>query len=221
MNKQKLLSLKENLPPYPGINGIKDMYVSAVLVLITEIEGEFHYIFEKRKTGIRQGGEICFPGGGHDHTIDNSLIETAKREASEELGIDISDFHVIGNLNTLVSPLGTVVYAYLAEIDQKVFSKINPNLDEVESIFTLPVNHFLLYPPQEYKVQVKAFADGHCSDLEDNVFLPVKKLGLPDIYSQPWGGAFYKVYVYPTEYGTIWGITSRFIFEMSEYLKLS
>lgn len=36
---------------------------SSVLIIITKINDEYNVIFEKRAKGIRQSGEICFPGG--------------------------------------------------------------------------------------------------------------------------------------------------------------
>ena len=36
---------------------------NAVLIPLVDREGELSILFEVRQAGIRQGGEICFPGG--------------------------------------------------------------------------------------------------------------------------------------------------------------
>jgi 8-oxo-dGTP pyrophosphatase MutT (NUDIX family) len=45
----------------------------------------------------RHGGEISFPGGRHEAS-DGSLLQTALREAEEEIGLSGSDVRVLGGL---------------------------------------------------------------------------------------------------------------------------
>ena len=35
----------------------------AIMPLLTEIDGELHFILNKRAAGVNQPGDICFPGG--------------------------------------------------------------------------------------------------------------------------------------------------------------
>ena len=56
---------------------------NAVLIPLVEKEGEWSILFEVRQTGIRQGGEICFPGGRIEEH--ETVEEAAVRETSEEL----------------------------------------------------------------------------------------------------------------------------------------
>jgi len=56
-----------------------------VLVLLVPINGEYHFVLQKRCTNIRQGGEICFPGGKVDEN-DETLEKVAIRETTKEMG---------------------------------------------------------------------------------------------------------------------------------------
>jgi 8-oxo-dGTP pyrophosphatase MutT (NUDIX family) len=81
---------------------------SAVLVpLFTDDRGRFHAVFTKRRDDLRRhAGEISFPGGRRDD--DETLIETALREAHEEIGLPAGAVEVIGAL----APVGTFVTNY-------------------------------------------------------------------------------------------------------------
>ena len=57
----------------------------AILALLTEIDGELHFILNKRAKGIHQPGDVCFPGGHREEN--ETLEETALRETEEEIGI--------------------------------------------------------------------------------------------------------------------------------------
>ena len=56
---------------------------SAVFVPFVKIDGREYVLFEKRAKGIRQQGEICFPGGMSDKNLDKTTEETAVRETAE------------------------------------------------------------------------------------------------------------------------------------------
>jgi 8-oxo-dGTP pyrophosphatase MutT (NUDIX family) len=58
---------------------------AAVLVPLIEIQNEIHVVFTKRSLKMRSHkSEIAFPGGGREIS-DETLMDTALREASEEL----------------------------------------------------------------------------------------------------------------------------------------
>ena len=54
---------------------------------------------EKPKSMKFHAGEISFPGGKFD-VNDSDLLETALRETSEEIGLDVSKDQVIGSINS-------------------------------------------------------------------------------------------------------------------------
>jgi len=79
MNKNDLENLKKKLPPIPGILGKEEYFNAAVLIPLMMINGEYHFLFEKRAAHIRQGGEVCFPGGEFDPEVDTSFQDTANQ----------------------------------------------------------------------------------------------------------------------------------------------
>jgi 8-oxo-dGTP pyrophosphatase MutT (NUDIX family) len=81
---------------------------SAVLVpLFTGADGRLHAVFTKRREDLkRHAGEISFPGGRREEG--ESLIQTALREAWEEVGLPARKVDVVGAL----APVGTFVTNY-------------------------------------------------------------------------------------------------------------
>lgn len=87
MDKQQLEVIRKNFTFEQRLSDYEDYFKAAVLVPLIEIEGELHFLFEKRAANIKQGGEICFPGGKFEIT-DSSSLAAAMRETQEELGCD-------------------------------------------------------------------------------------------------------------------------------------
>ena len=81
---------------------------SAVLVpLFCHGDGRLHAVFTKRREDLkRHAGEISFPGGRRDDG--ETLVETALREAHEEVGLPPEAVELIGAL----APVGTFVTNY-------------------------------------------------------------------------------------------------------------
>ena len=78
---------------------------AAVLAPLYERGGELHAVFTKRRSHLRlHAGQISFPGG-RSEPHDADLIQTALREAHEEIGLDPAAVTVLGALR----PTPTVV----------------------------------------------------------------------------------------------------------------
>lgn len=174
--------------------------VSAVLLPLVEKEEKYHILFEVRSRNLnRQPGEICFPGGRVENSEQPDPLTTALRETTEELGITLSDIDVIGSLDILATPLGTLIYPYAGKI---LTGDIRPNPREVEEIFLVPIDFFLSEPPYVTYVDV---ATRYNSDF------PLDRV--PPIYKEGWQKrTSYSMYFY--EYGRyfIWGLTGRILF---------
>ena len=70
---------------------------SAVLVPLYVDDGELHAVFTRRRDDLkRHPGEISFPGGRRDPG--ETLVETALREAHEEIGLPPDAVDVLGAL---------------------------------------------------------------------------------------------------------------------------
>ena len=139
--------LKQVLPRIPGILRKKEYFNAAVLIPLVWHNEEYHFLFEKRGAKIRQGSEICFPGGEYDPSSDKSLLETAIRETREEVGIKKNKIKVLGKVDVLVGNMGVTVDPFIAEIKINSLDELSPDKDEVEKIFLIPVSlEFRLIP---------------------------------------------------------------------------
>lgn len=219
MDEMKLKELINKLPINPDIHGKNEYFYSAVLVLLALINGEYHFIFEKRSSKVRQGGEICFPGGGFEPDTDNSTEETVLRETEEEVGIGRGKIKLIGRLDTQVAPLGAIVDAFVGIADISSLDELKIDHNEVEYVFTVPVSFFENNEPEKYYTLLRShptFVDENGTEI---VSFPSKELGLPEVYTKPWGEKKHRIYLYQVQNETIWGITARFIYDLVEKLK--
>jgi 8-oxo-dGTP pyrophosphatase MutT (NUDIX family) len=97
---------------------------------------------ERRADLRRHAGEISFPGGRRDSG--EHLVDTALREAEEEIGLHAGRVEILGAL----PPVGTFVTGYkinpfVGLIDSPTSLKLAPNPDEVEAILTPPLTELL------------------------------------------------------------------------------
>ncbi len=208
---QILDHIRLSLDGTPGIDGRDEYMYSSVLVPLVEIEGELHFLFQERSENIRQGGEVSFPGGQFDGTRDGTGADTAVREACEELGICPGDIEILGQLDTVVSPMGTIVEAHVGFLSRPV-KEYAVNEKEVSRIFTVPVSFFEETEPEKHNVMIRIFSREIDPETgEEKVYLPVEELGLPERYGSSWGAFRPWVYFFRHHEGMIWGLTARII----------
>lgn len=218
MKIPEISKLKNPLSKSCSMIGKDEYFNAAVLVPIITIKDSYHLLFQKRAVNIRQGGEICFPGGEFDKKSDKNIIDTALRETSEELGIPASKISVIGEMNFHVAPFGITVDPVLAFLDISI-EEIKIDKNEVESIFTVPLEYFIKNEPEVYYSRTLIepyYFDETGKKIE---LLPVEKLGLPSIYGEPREGRKFKVYVFNFNGYKIWGITAVIIKELIRIIK--
>lgn len=216
MNLDAFEQFKKSLGYSPNIQGRGKYLNSAVLVPFVWIEGEYHLLFQKRAHAITQGGDICFPGGRHDPALDKNFKETAIRETVEELGINARRIEIIGQLDTVVAPMGAIVEPYVGVLHSAILDEMNIDEKEVEKVFTLPFSHFKTTKMERYHVRLEIQPSFYDKSGDEITLLPSKELGLPEKYHQPWGGHKFPVFAYKTEHGVIWGITAEIIYELLE-----
>lgn len=211
MQEAHVLELKEKLSKGPGILG-RDQYAnSAVLVPLVTVEGEEHLLFEKRAQHIKQGSEICFPGGHFDKKCDSSFLDTALRETREELGIDPNSVDIIGQLDTLVSPRGVIVEIFLGSVELRDLSELELDRSEVGEAFTVPLSWFIENPPEIYHNRVEIQSSFVDEQGNEQILLPVEKLGLPSLYKRNRSEWMPRVIVYKREPDIIWGLTAAIV----------
>lgn len=125
--------LTTQLDPLPRID--ENNRIASVLILI--YGGEPKILMTKKSHILKlHAGEIAFPGGKHDPE-DNDLLETALREAREEINLSIRNEHVIGQLEP-VTTLNSkfTIYPFVAVVN--LLPRLKDNL-EVETILNIPL----------------------------------------------------------------------------------
>lgn len=117
---------------------------SGVLVILFPDEsGELCTIFTKRMEykGVHSG-QISFPGGKSEPQ-DQNLLQTALRETSEEIGIQVDEKNILGRLSDLfVPPSNFIISPFVALLDKLPVTKPDPT--EVAEIFSVPLSHCLV-----------------------------------------------------------------------------
>lgn len=218
MQIQDIHVLQARLPTCPGILARERFFNSAVLIPFVLQDDEVYVLFQKRANHIRQGGEVCFPGGRHDPELDTDYQETAIRETIEELGIERQDITIIGRLDTFLTPQGITIEPFVGILHIDDVHKLPIDTNEVERVFLLPMSYFEAATPQEYFVRVEVQPAYIDEQGQQQILLPVRELGLPERYAQPWDGKNYRILVYLTPEETVWGITAAIIYELVQKL---
>lgn len=124
---------------------------AAVLMAMTR-EDIPRLILTQRAAHLKShAGEVAFPGGKRDKT-DSSLIYTALREAQEEIDLNPQDVEVVGELGIFTSRVGIKVKPIIGLLDD--IPHLTPSPDEIDSIFTVPLDVFLQQKPN-YQHKIK------------------------------------------------------------------
>jgi 8-oxo-dGTP pyrophosphatase MutT (NUDIX family) len=115
---------------------------AAVLIPMFKQDDDYGVLFTKRTNTVEaHKGQISFPGGRVDER-DGSLLDTALREAHEEIGLQSKDVMILGRTddmrtvasNYIVHPfVGFIPHPYRFEI----------NTDEVAKLISVPWGIFL------------------------------------------------------------------------------
>jgi len=219
LNEQLINKLRTGLNRFTGVVGKDNYFNSAVLIPLIIVDNEYHLLFEKRAKGIRQGGEVSFPGGEFDSLKDSTYLDTALRETNEEISIPKNEIKILGQMGTLIAPMGVSVDSFIGLLKNVGIQKLVVDKLEVEKVFTVPLYYFLQNEPKIYSVrlEVKTFQDN--PDGTKTELLPVKMLKLPRQYESTWKGRKQRVLVYEGTEEIIWGITAELIYQLCKIIQ--
>ena len=112
---------------------------AAVLVALTA-ESSPQVILGRRAMHLPlHPGEVAFPGGKREPEDDTPWV-TAMREAMEEVGLEESLVHRLGELSPLITRTGFEVYPCVARVPDSLDMVVDPA--EFDSVFLLPLEVF-------------------------------------------------------------------------------
>jgi len=167
--------LNKKLPMCPNVQGREKYINTSVLVPLLNLKKEIHFLFQIRSSTINQGGEICFLGGKFDIKKDKTLKDTAIRECEEEIGLKKETLNILGQIDTIVAPMGVTVDSFIAIANIKNLNKLNINKNEVEKVFTLPLNFFKKNRPEKYYVKLEIQPFELDKNGEKRILFPAEK----------------------------------------------
>ena len=130
----------------PGLLGARHSY--AVLCPLVEQGGALHLLFEVRAAGLRQEGEVCFPGGRKEPG--ETAEQCALRETWEELAIPPEQVTVLGTPDFICNQAGFLLQPVLGLVSAAGFHDLRPSPAEVAEVFTVPLDFFRRTAPEVY-----------------------------------------------------------------------
>lgn len=180
---------------------------SSVLIPLIKRNDRWHLLYERRSFDLKsQPGEICFPGGAiesFEHSRDAAI-----RETCEELNLAYSDIEIIGQMDSIMTSFDMLIHCYVGILSCP-FEDIVYLKDEVDLIFTVPIEHFMQNPPLSYLINSKF-------DLSDD--FPFQSI--PNGKDYNFKAMSYPIVFYDFEAYTIWGLTARMTQQFIGMLKL-
>jgi 8-oxo-dGTP pyrophosphatase MutT (NUDIX family) len=125
-------------PPTTLFEGAR---ASAVLIALFDGDYGAEVLLTRRAWHLRSHkGEVCFPGGRQDDG--ETPIQTALREAHEEVLLDPSDVTVVGELDYLATLSSySLIVPIVARLERRPV--LSAGTSEVDRIFTTPLVDFL------------------------------------------------------------------------------
>ena len=128
-----------------------DARPAAVLLPLFNAGGRWNLLFTERTQDVADHkGQVAFPGGRAD-AADASRVETALREAEEEIGLRRGDVAVLGTLDELLTVTQYRVTPVLGVFPWPYEFEANPI--EIDSVFHAPLNW--LADPANLEIQYR------------------------------------------------------------------
>lgn len=123
--------------PIPEFNEGPPVAAVAIIINPNDRGGSILLIRRTERRGDPWSGQMAFPGG-HKTSNDRDFLETAVREAQEEVGIELREHELLGQLPLVYARTRRVqVVPYVFQLKSDVM--VRPN-DEVAEIFWAPLS---------------------------------------------------------------------------------
>ena len=113
---------------------------AGVLVPLRAGAGGIRVVLSRRTERVpHHKGQVCFPGGSKDPR-DDGLLETALREAREEVGIDRKNVTVLGAMEPVLTVTGFCIRPFVARLAEGTGYSLDAF--EVAEVFEAPLREF-------------------------------------------------------------------------------
>lgn len=177
-----------------------------IMALLTEVQGELHFVLTKRAAHVRQPHDICFPGGKQEQG--ENLKQTALRETEEEIGIPKENIRILGKSNFMLTVYGGLIQPYIGFISDTDYQNLYCQTDEVAEVFTIPVSFFQKQQPEIYDMYWKAdmSVPFPYERIENGKNYGFRECRVPELF-------------YTYEDRTIWGLTAQIIQNIMQELQ--
>jgi 8-oxo-dGTP pyrophosphatase MutT (NUDIX family) len=115
---------------------------SAVLIPLFYSQGQYRVLFTERSEEVNfHKGQVCFPGGTQESS-DSNLLQTALREAEEEIGLEAKDVEILGELDDMLTFVTSyVISPFVAFIPHPYPFKTDDR--EIKEIFSVPLSFLM------------------------------------------------------------------------------
>ena len=140
--RQRFQSPVEWIPEHSTETSFSDRTPAPASVLIPLImRSEMMLLLTQRADTLStHSGQIAFPGGRVDKS-DLDAVDTALREANEEIGLPQRDVEVLGTLPIYVTGTAFIITPVVALV--RPSAPLTPNPGEVADIFEVPLRYLM------------------------------------------------------------------------------
>lgn len=187
----------------PGLLGAAQS--CAVLAPLLETRSGPCLLFETRAAGLRQGGEVCFPGGWMEPG--ETPEDCALRETEEELSIPREEVDLLGPSDFICNQRGFLLRPVVGVVSPAGLAQMQPSPAEVAEVFTVPLDFFRRTPPVTARYRL-------IPSLPED--FPYEAAGIPRDYA--WSCGAVEVPSWRYEGHVIWGMTARIVKDLMQGL---
>ena len=114
---------------------------AAVIAFIYYKEKDLCVLLNKRSQLVEHHkGEISFPGGVMDYE-DKSILDTALREAEEEMGIQPAHVDIVSQLSSVITRTNFIITPFVGIIPEAY--PFNVNKEEIDQILEIPLTSLI------------------------------------------------------------------------------
>ena len=113
-----------------------------MLIPLFHNQGQYHILFTERSEQIGfHKGQVCFPGGTREPS-DSSLLQTALREAEEEISLKAEDVEILGELDDItILTSNYVISPFVSFISTRPVLRTDSK--EVKGTFSIPLSFLM------------------------------------------------------------------------------